>query len=525
MARDRETLLQSLNEKKGKILRTKDLEALNVSKHFKNKFVEEGVLKKLERGKYQVIGVISINEKVKHLMYAFDIFSKNVIMGNYVEAYKCLVEINANQVTTKYDEHNYIYFSLLRELIGDAYDFSMLEKMSPTFQKSVGGGVFLYYESFRDAVLEKNYEKAYKQIKIFQEYESKVFKKVSIGAQLFRKMTEEICELKQNEVKSYFTIGIITDIKHKNYQKALKKLEENEEAKNIEMNEEEKQLLIFLLKRLIYISANPQEKVTDKKKGTPYFGTIYNMLESAIKANDFNTALKKVNNPKYKLKGDAWIMIKVALESVLPKEDTKEQTKLIYENKYVKKIDELLECCIKNKTVLSKFDLDRIKELLLEKLKYVKTTENTLDILSFVDFNLEAMDNDITEHSFQKISNQFKTALHNGDYIGVDKWFYLEKTADHCNYSVLEMDIIRCLLNTLKDKMASKKYKPILAKDLAFEYRNFYQLIEEEKWEEAINYYRMHSMEFSEEGQKEILGNLVYLWKVQKKKESTKIGR
>ncbi len=380
---DLKEIINQLEETNIEERTTKELKEYGLNDYYIKKAIQEGKIKKIERGKYQITKIT----KDKNKQQTFKLFTKNIINGKFEEAYKSLCINLQNQTTHDYDNHLMLYFILLKEILQSPKDFPSLNNLMIFSEKDYHtGSYYKYFINFSEAVLSHDFENAYSSISEFKNLERERKNKNNISTELFFILTNQIIlsknknsqqkkeqinqKIKQdNEKKFHFYYKLFEkNIDKENYEEALNNLHEIAIYAHPHMEKAIKNF-IQIINNYLEIKKNNQllpEKEIDYKDLDNNYTKI---LDRALSLNDFQTAYKNIGkciyfNPNNK--------ILISYRSLLQK--------LIHQNKEnQQKINSTKNNCnLENKKeqfsiqdiaqLINKREYEQVKNILEEKL-------------------------------------------------------------------------------------------------------------------------------------------------------------
>ncbi len=384
---DYKKIIEELKNKKILKLTSKDLKEYGLNDYYIKKATSEGLLNKIERGKYTII---------KKEYSIFNLFVKSVKENDFENAYKYLYKLTNTNINNDYDNHNRIYFLLLKELLGNNYDFSFIDNFNEFSYKStdMNNPYFSSFIKFRYSVMMKKYDSALKYIYNFKQEEKKRYTKNNISTILFYILTKNVVSKihnKDREIKNEeFTKGtpvqknsfkfnyidfILYYLKNDNYTEVLDCL--NKMKKNSDDNN-----LVVNLDNLVdtYLKLQNKNYILEEKN-IEYEETDYNKIfEKSLLEKDYMTAYKNIGKLIYFDKQNKILIIyKNILEKIIEKNKEnitlKEQNKINIDNK-------------------EKFNLGILKKLLSE--------ENYDEIIHLLKYS----DNDRLNNIVSKLINK-----------------------------------------------------------------------------------------------------------------------
>ncbi len=202
---------EELTKHAGEELTTNFLsENLGVTKHFISELIEQGILKRVSRGVYKVIGINKENEHINannKTVYTskeyFDEFKDCILSDKYTEAYNVLINcVESEKDNHDYDNHYYLYFILLTYIMKQkriGYIQYNYESKLLLFSEESKTKYFDSFISFRDAVLSKDYESASRYLEEYANKERQRYNGNKLSTNIFLKLFETINIILKNK--------------------------------------------------------------------------------------------------------------------------------------------------------------------------------------------------------------------------------------------------------------------------------------------------------------------------------------
>ena len=281
----------------GKELTKKELESAGISTYFIKIFMESEIISRVSRGVYKVSFTKNEkNEQLHNMFKYFNRFKFKVLDGKYIEAYYALMENFKLQDSHNYDNHMRVYFILLKELIGDNFDFSPLDQLFE-FTEPKTDTYYDYFIDFREAVMIGNYYDAKAYLEKFAREEKAINGFNNISTTLFTNLIEDVLKKIEDSYNAKINRDTFNDnykrlvnlIISGDYQAALESVEACIfSSKTASMTHFIKRIRMMLNDLLLL-----QNNYVDMKPGrADYFKTtnLYYKLDWAISAKDYYKA-------------------------------------------------------------------------------------------------------------------------------------------------------------------------------------------------------------------------------------------
>lgn len=312
---DLKIIINQLEESNIEERTTKELKEYGLNDYYIKKAVQEGKIKKVERGKYQITKLAK--DKIKQ--QTFKLFIKNIINDEFEEGYKNLCINLQNQTTHDYDNHLMLYFTLLKEILQDPKDFPSLNNLMVFSEKNYHTeSYYKYFINFSEAVLSHDFESAYSAIYTFKKFEKERKNKNNISTELFFILTKHSIlsknknsqsekekieqKRKQEKEKNFYFYYMLFEknIEKENYEGALNNLYEIAiYAPPHKEREKAIKNLIQIMNNYLEIKKKnqllPEKDIDYKDLGNNYT----EILDRALYLNDFQTAYKNIGKCIY----------------------------------------------------------------------------------------------------------------------------------------------------------------------------------------------------------------------------------
>lgn len=258
--------------------------------HFK--VLTEKKLIKYENGKFTIV--------LNHNQDLFRQFMADIYSSNYEEAYNDLVNCYNAQITHDYDDHTRMYFMLLEEILGSDYHFKKLDNIY-YFELKYNNTYFDYFIKAKEAIYDKQYNKAIKYLIKYMNEEAKHKGKTTssskllfallkeIDARQIEKRQKEKIIAKNNRIPQDEYNKFMNALQSKNFIEAKKKLEDF-----ITFKDDYNRTYIFrIYLKLIDCIINLSNKGSLEPKQIDYSNcsTPYDILMSSIMQEDFLTSI------------------------------------------------------------------------------------------------------------------------------------------------------------------------------------------------------------------------------------------
>ncbi len=177
-----------------KSLSPKEMRDLGITRHFMERLVKENYLVKVDHGQYAVNNKKKANDNYLY----FKKFEKAVYDGDYENAYHILIKQCRELDCHDYDSQYKFYFILLKELLGDVYDFSIIDELYE-YTELKKGNMLDDLISFKEAVMSGNYEYAERYLDKYKEKEYRKYGFYHISTCLFSELIAAVNKKKINE--------------------------------------------------------------------------------------------------------------------------------------------------------------------------------------------------------------------------------------------------------------------------------------------------------------------------------------
>lgn len=400
-----EEILKRIEGYKEEVTTTKELKSLGLNDYYIKKACENCSLKKISRGKYEVVAVVKNKKNEK----SFAAFAKSVFSNDFESAYNYLVENVKNQTNHDYDYNLKLYSILLKELLPNDKDFSFANDIIAFCDyRCNNDSYYRYFKEFTEAVLSYDFIKANEAIKkySFEENLCKGFNNFSI--KLFEHLSnciqhklikttkketnkEDLERQKKYHKENYALMRI--NIAKENYEEALINLENalKYATPKTKINLKKMQKII---KKYLEIKTSKETLIKKSIDYEKYQDNHIKIFNKALDLNDYDTAFKNIGKCIYSDKNSITLQIYRNLLSALIKENKKNmKNNLELEDNKDKNLiissQELKEAEIgkdpKEESNYSEVNLDTLLDLIYER-KY----DDAKELLK----NQENLDND-----------------------------------------------------------------------------------------------------------------------------------
>lgn len=372
-----EELRKKLEDENGKILNTKTILEKGISSYYIKKLEESNILEKKERGKYLVL----IPQKAKENKVAIknkkiSQYKNNVRCYNFVKAYESLIEFYNLQTNEHSYEYIYINLVLLKQLLRNIKDFSILED----FSSEIKNYNLTYLSQFKISILNKNYNQALKDL-----YNIKK-DGYSLDVRVLLILVKTVMKVNKIPVIEKFVDYSEIDFYYSHFQKELKdgNLKSAKELleKCINLDIEEyipyKNELFILVNGLINLQEN---KISfDDDRSFTYEGNYEQVLIKAIRNKDFKVAFSVIGACTYQTTNTSYLLMKDILYKMY---NFKKKEKKVEPKEKVKTtlISSLYNCIMNKefdeaqKLLTNSCEDERLKDyclILFEELNYVQ---------------------------------------------------------------------------------------------------------------------------------------------------------
>lgn len=291
---------KKLLEYSGKELRAKELNELGFNSHCIKNLMESGTLEKVSRGLYLVkVKKEEMKRNSRNRSLTFYLFKKLVMRHDFDKAYKVLMENYGYQETHDFDSHMRIYFTLLKELLGN-YDFSVLDELWEVSDVPPSNKRFDYYLLFKEHLYKGQFYEALEYLDRYKTEEYKSLKTNYDSTILFYELLNEVVKRERikeatsnyaNEISRLLHL-VYDHVRAKKYDEALECAIKLEEI-NKEFGNKRKISIIKKLIEIVKYAENGQEiEIGSCQEST---GNIIVDIDNAINEKDYATALKLVS--------------------------------------------------------------------------------------------------------------------------------------------------------------------------------------------------------------------------------------
>lgn len=319
-------LQEKLGAKKGNILTTKAILEKGISRYYINKLVENKILEKKERGKYLVLTSLKDKKKCKRYSdFQIEQFKYQVRQYNFNKSYDYLIKFYNLQTTKHSYEYIYVSLVLLRQLLKERKDFSLLND----FDKDICKSYLSYLSPFKISILEENYDQALIDLDNIKKDGH------SLNVDVLLILVNTVMRI--NKIQAKETINDLRDLDF--YYGHFKKQLRNgnlESAKDllkrcIDLDTLEhipyKNELFILVEGLTNLKENKIDFNEDK--GIVYEGNHEQVLIQAIQNKDFKVAFSKIGACTYQTTNTSYLLMKDILYKMsnLRKKEKKIETK------------------------------------------------------------------------------------------------------------------------------------------------------------------------------------------------------
>lgn len=371
--KDTTEFINILKTRNNQELTAKTLGELGINYYYIKVLCDKGLLEKKSRGIYKVKYVREDN--LNHLRFkAFHFFKESVLNGNYDKAYYWLGELVKYQENHEYDNHMKIYAILLKELLNDKYDFSMIDEMYDFTDIRKDQEFYGYYIDFRENVLSGHYYEASRALDLYKEAELRRTGTNHVSTVVFNKLISDVTLKLEQKADSRRTVtnGVMyfnqayVKMKNDDFDGALDDLKtalKNQEEERYQTNIKKLISLCNSLKAIRENSLSLEELDFDYSNEKNYFG----VLNRALRNRDYLTALRNIGKCCYNNNSRNLEMMKMILHKML--ELDKENKKKLSDKKVITKDVDFSECAL-NETILYNLIYDRKYEEAYKLLKF-----------------------------------------------------------------------------------------------------------------------------------------------------------
>jgi len=305
-------------------------------------------------------------ERVKESQQCFSKFAQAVLKNNFEEAYVYLVKNLENQVNYDYHYNLRLYFMLLKEILKDQKDFSMMDTLLSFEDQPHNNNYYDHFIDFNKAVMNHDFDSAYQAITLFRDAEEKRKGMNSISTRLFYKLTSYIDSmnnkkeqerlLKDQEkgvnFKEYF-VRMRKSIELENYEEALVNIEEICQYTDLPDDQYKFRKMASIIEKYLEIRESKEPLPTVNIDYTTCKDNNILIFNRALIEQDYETAYQKIGkcieqNPKSSiLKIHKRLLYKIIKQDkenkhIDKKVDIETLTQLIKDKKY-QQVAELIE--------------------------------------------------------------------------------------------------------------------------------------------------------------------------------------
>lgn len=330
---DLETIMKRIEALGVEEITTKELKKYGLNDYYIKKAIQDGKLEKIYRGKYRLTNIV--NEKFKKAYHYFNQFKINIFNRDFYAAYDSLYNNMLNKTNHNYDNHLVLYFTLLKEILGNKKDFTFLDTLD-NFQLvgEKADNIKSYHQeyiNFNDAVLSHNFEKAYHSIIEFKNAEKERKQTNNISTLLFYILTKSIMikkrkaeiQTQQREEKRIYDTHFSQfekNIKEDNYEEALKSLRKLLDCKYSYV--EKIQHYINIIETYLEIKETqrplPEKNIDYTLEHSRKAFYIHKLFNAAIIKNDFKTAYQNIEKCiYYSPNNKTFILYRTLLEKLM----------------------------------------------------------------------------------------------------------------------------------------------------------------------------------------------------------------
>lgn len=374
----------------GQTIQASQIKELGYEPHHIKALAENGYLIKKGYGKYLVNPhKKQINCKVLEPIIIE--LENNIKAKDYKRAYNNLVAMCKNKIDNSYDQYIFLYFTLLRPLLGSKSDFTYADKLTPT-SVSLDGDILVT--------------------------SNRILKEMSDLLTLTLEQ-ESILEEKKREFNSYYK-EFTQNIKLEDYVAALTSINNCINSSYSDSSKEIANMLHSLI--VVILDLRRKKKISLPKENIEYkdYSNPYMLVKMSLENNDYAFAYKVIDEYKLGEEKKAYKVIKYLLAKILnmkkEETDTKDETKAARNAEMTYKL--FLTCFYKDDYIKAK-----------EYLKSILNGQNPIDkkskeyrlytlLTSYIKMRREKLSfpNKGIDYSGLTSTQVFELALDNQDY-------------------------------------------------------------------------------------------------------------
>lgn len=358
-----------MTEKEVLKITAKELKSAGFNDYYIKKAIDDNLIERVERGKYNIIKTKNIENGKKY----FSMFAECVFNRDFKNAFENLYKAHTLQ-DNLYSNSYRICFLLLKELVGDKYDFSFVDDILIFCDMNDTDNEFVsLLNQFIYDVMAKDYYSASRNISKLKSLHNERRKIIPVSINIFSILADEVIKKqklnnKKNSSLSFEHIFSILKIylKKEEYEGALEFLEKQDDAI---LNKNKEAILIVknLLKKYLDMK-NKEEVLVENKASYSETSDHYKNCYKNIVNGNYIEAYKEANALVYYYpQNEDFLLYKSLLEKIMKQNKINTKEDVISSND--KKSNEL-----SNATHLSIFN---ISQLINE--KQYSTLQNLLE--------------------------------------------------------------------------------------------------------------------------------------------------
>lgn len=444
-------LLPKLINQKLEEITVEELEQLGFNKYLIDLAKEKDILEPIKESNYKIVAI----KKNANSQEAFKKFREAAFHDKFEEAYDHLYTCYLNRFSPSGDHHLKLYFILLEEILKDKKELKDTNELIIPSEITQEKPYQKHFIDFSNAIVAKDFDKAYQSLKIFKRLEKEEKGFNSLSTKLFYILSSYIdytkrAKNKEEHVSSenpslsikYFKMAQ-ENIEQENFEEALTNLkyalEYAPEKKKRNLDK-----MIDIISKYLEIKTS-QKPLPVKELDYSNLNNDYNLIfNTALHRADYKTAYKNIDKCLFKNKNSKTLQLYRTLLYVLIEENKKIENHTTKGKKQedLSRQPEVIEA--NEVKIAGKADMNIILELIslhkYEEVKEILQKSNALDnrVYKTVLDMIKYMDNirntnrirENTIHFYKndlsKIFNRFFEAL---DYRCYDEAFTL---VDEC---------------------------------------------------------------------------------------------
>lgn len=190
-------LLPRLNSFNSPEITNEALEKLGFDANLINLAKEKSIIEPTTDNKYKIV---TVDKRVKN-NEAFNKFNDAVLNNKFEESYDYLYACYLNRPDTYSNYHLKLYFTLIEEILKDQMEFKNTTDLTIPSEIVPDEPYKKHFIEFSNAVVEKDFDKAFLSLKIFKHLEKEKNGYISLSTKLFYRLTSYIDYVKRTKIK------------------------------------------------------------------------------------------------------------------------------------------------------------------------------------------------------------------------------------------------------------------------------------------------------------------------------------